>query len=98
MSAALERIIAEQQQEIDRLKSIRQSSEQASIRQFKRMEDVFLAMGQFIDHNPRKAWRDDAKAEWDEYCNLKNAARLSMVEAGVCFSCWSIACHGDCCE
>ena len=98
MSAALERVIAEQQKEIDRLNAIRQSADQANIRQFKKLEDVFHAMGEFIDYNPRKAWRDDAKDEWDRYHSLKSAARLSMVEAGVCYSCWSIACHGDCCE
>jgi len=73
MSEALERVIAEQQKEIDRLKKLEQSNMDAWVREHKRNEQFMEAFWSFW-HAPKDA-------------GCVNNMHLTLMEQGWCLSC-----------
>lgn len=91
MSSALERVIAEQQKEIDRLKSLQAQNIEASRKLYERQQTMLEAIGRLVDHTI--SGTDDK-----EYQHLRFDARTQLLKIGFCFGCYSIGCNEDCYE
>lgn len=90
MSEALERVIAEQQANIDQMRAIIASQQKDLNTVFTRHEELFHAFVVLIDADvPDKS--DHAK--WKAYHEMRWAARLKMVEAGFCVRCYNFVCE-----
>lgn len=99
MSAALERVIAEQQAEIDRLKAQQSNQLSYNAKDFEAKEQIFTMAAQIVDwHKLRECWKDDKKQEWNEFRTMGNDLRIALVEYGYCIYCRSMTCAGDCME
>ncbi len=90
MSEALERVIAEQQANIDQMREIIASQQKDLKTVFTRHEELFHAFATLLDADvPDKS--DHAK--WKAYHEMRWAARLKMVEAGYCVHCYNFICE-----
>ena len=90
MSAALERVIAEQQAEIDKLKAQQASAHETLNTLWERHDQLFDCFARLIDADiPDGANLDVAKA----YRNLRHECRLKMLDAGYCMTCHNFVCE-----
>ena len=58
--------------------------------------DLFDAIAKLIDFNVTPYWNKENKEQLDKYRQLKNEAKLQMMDFDYCFRCRSIGCSGDC--
>lgn len=97
MSIALERVIAEQQKEIDTLKLMLEAANASMARKLLDEEEVFRAFSKITTYSGlRGAWHTDKRKEWDEYHSLLHEGRMTLMDAGWCFNCATLNCMGDC--
>ena len=90
---SLERVIAEQQKEIDSLKDLVKSQQNQLVLTNKQIEKRFLQLDNLVNLRLRDCWRDDKKEQWDSYCKGIYETRLTMIEYGWCFNCQSFNCE-----
>lgn len=95
MSEALERVIAQQQQQIDRLQQINESLTKSAETVFTREERMFETIARVLGYSLRPSWKDDRKDEWERYHMLLNELRLQVMEAGFCLHCERFVCECD---
>lgn len=97
MSAALERVIAEQQAEIDRMRKQQIQRQEYSVKDFEAKEEIFTRAAQMVDwYKLRECWKDDKKQEWSTFMTMRNDLRIAIVEYGYCICCKSLTCAGEC--
>lgn len=86
----LERVIAEQQAEIDGMKIVLASQLKSLNTVFKRNTELFEKFGEFLDAKiPDKT----DEAVWKRYMSLRRDCRLLMEEAGFCCQCRNFSCE-----
>lgn len=83
MSAALERVIAEQQKEIDSLKRVIESNRKIMIGNVKTEQELYKLLDSIVDMRFKCATREDH----DKVHKVIGEARMYMVEGGWCFNC-----------
>lgn len=97
MSEALERVIAEQQAEIDRMKAQLISSVTTRQKELRNIEAIFTYATQAADwYKLRGCWKDDKEKEWKEYADLRYTLLNKLREYGFCTDCHSLTCFGEC--
>lgn len=88
--SALERVIAEQQAEIDGMKIVLASQLKSLNTVFTHNTELFEKFGEFIDAKiPDKT----DEAVWKRYMSLRRDCRLLMAEAGFCCLCRNFVCE-----
>lgn len=90
MSEALERVIATQQKEIDRLTAEVTRGHETLNTIWTKHNDLFDNFARLVDMGLPK---DDQLHKIDEYRRLKHACRLEMLEAGYCMTCYNFNCE-----
>ena len=91
MSAALERVIAEQQKEIDFLKNNLEHSGKALTKEIERLEEFYCLVSNLLNFSIA-----DMEARKDSYLDTRNKVRLAMTKNGFCHYCETIGCSGEC--
>jgi len=87
---ALERVIAEQHTQIDRLKDeIRRAQETLST-MWTQHGELFESFARLTDAQIPK---DDQLLKIDEYRNLRHECRMHMLDAGYCMTCYNFICE-----
>jgi uncharacterized coiled-coil protein SlyX len=92
MSAALERVIAEQQATIDRMEATIESQSKTLTTMWKQHEDLFEAAAKLADTAMPKA-EDEAQAK--AYHALRHSLRMQLLNTGYCMGCYSFVCECD---
>lgn len=90
---SLERVIAEQQKEIDRLRELLNSANNNNALTHKMLNDKFLQLDSLVSLRIRDCWRDDKGEQWAQYCKIIGDVKISMIENGWCFNCQSFSCE-----
>jgi hypothetical protein len=90
MSEALERVIAEQQATIDRLKKQVESGYETLNTIWTKHNKLFDDFARLVDADIPK---DDQPLQIDAYRRLRHACRLQMLEAGYCMTCYNFVCE-----
>ena len=90
---SLERVISEQQTEIDRLKALLTSANRQNIALNQQMERRFRQLDELTGLRLRDCWRDDKQEQWEEYRAIVHEVKASMVEYGWCLHCQSFCCE-----
>ncbi len=97
MSEALERVIAEQQKEIDRLRAQQENQLTYNIKDFKAKEDIMTIAAQIAKWRKlRDCWKAEKKNEWNEFRALCHGLDMALLDYGFCIYCCSLSCSGDC--
>lgn len=91
MSDALERVIAEQQKQIDIYKNQLEHSRKGLTRDFERLEDFYCLVSNLLNFSIA-----DMEARKDSYLDTRNKVRLAMTKNGFCHYCETIGCSGEC--
>lgn len=92
MSAVLERVIAEQQTEIDALKKMAHDQQKSLQIVYTQHAKLFETVGKFIDqHIPE----EKHSTEWRRYRDMRHESRLALQDIGWCFGCYSFSCECD---
>jgi uncharacterized coiled-coil protein SlyX len=89
-SPALERVIAEQQATIDRLKKQVESGYETLNTMWTKHDELFDNFARLVDADIPK---DDHLLKIDEYRRLRHACRLQMLEANYCMTCYNFVCE-----
>lgn len=92
MSAALERVIAEQQAEIDALKKMANDQQKNIQTVYTRHAELFETVGKFIE---RRIPNDKESFEYKRYLEMRNESRMALMDIGWCFGCYSFSCECD---
>lgn len=92
MSEALERVIAEQQKEIDHLKRVSDGYCKSLDTVFTQHNKLFESIGRMVDSFPSANDTDD---ERKRYHKLACDVRIGLLEAGFCLGCYSFMCECD---
>ncbi len=97
MSAALERVIAEQQATIDCLQEQVTGQNERNAAIFRQNDELFEAAAKVITKSSGlfDCWKVDKKAEFEEYRALLSELRLALMDAGWCFQCGTLTCSGE---
>jgi len=96
MSEALNRVIEEQQKRIDDLLEGNKKLIERSARVFKQNEELFEAVAKLIDFRMNyDKWEDKQR---EAYGSLRHEARMQMIEAGYCVTCYNFMAHCECDE
>lgn len=90
MSAALERVIAEQQEKIDSLEKQINSAHETLSTVWTKHDELFENFARLVDATIPK---DDQLLKIDEYRRLRHACRLQMLETGFCMTCYNFNCE-----
>ena len=93
MSSALERVIAEQQESIDKLKAQLESAEESSAHVWKQHEELFDALARFLDADIPLDRSDVDRAK--KYLKQRHELRLAVLDCGYCLRCLDFICHCD---
>lgn len=96
MSESLERVIAEQQAEIDNLKADRAACDKLALAAADRLEELCRRVLHLIEFKPQSCWREDKKDELTRYRDLTFAVHHGLMDVGWCFHCGYLFCSGDC--
>jgi len=96
MSVALERVIAEQQHEIDSLRLEVERSHVNGDTLYKGREELFSLMAQVLDFSVREYWDKAQEADFKRYITLLHEVRMGMMEAGYCLRCRNFAFDCEC--
>jgi uncharacterized coiled-coil protein SlyX len=87
---ALERVIAEQQSELDGMKIVLASQSESINTVFTQNAELFEKFSEFLDAKiPDKT----DEAIWKRYMSLRRDCRLLMTEAGFCCQCRNFSCE-----
>lgn len=94
MSEALERVIAEQQKEIDRLKGLSDGYCKSLETVYTQHNELFEKIGRMVDSLPSAKDTDD---ERKRYHKIACDVRIGLMDAGFCMGCYSFSCecHDD---
>lgn len=92
---SLERVISEQQNEIDRLKELLSSANKQNVALNQQMERRFRQLDKLTSLRLRECWKDDKQTQWEQYRKLVHETKASMAEYGWCFNCQSFNCDCD---
>lgn len=92
MSEALERVIAEQQAEIDALKKMTHDQQKNIQTVYTRHSELFETVGRYIDH---RLPDDKASVEYQRYRDMRHESRMALMDIGWCFGCYSFSCECD---
>lgn len=97
MSTALERVIAEQQAEIDRLKArLDRDLQYARVRDESLLEIFQRAASVAEWRGLADCWKKDKEPEWQKFVTARLALRTALREHGFCTTCHSMTCEcGD---
>ena len=96
MSAALERVIEEQQQKIDWLEACQESLEQASLREGERLMELLpKAMG-LANYQFSNAMLTQFPTELKQWYAKADQVRDALIEFGLCRYCNELGCDGEC--
>ena len=87
MNAALERVIAEQQDKIDWLERSLELSGKTVTKEVERQELFYGLVARLINLTP---------ADGDRYWNLRSEIYAAMARNGFCHYCETIGCSGEC--
>lgn len=90
MSAALERVIAEQQKTIDQLTKIVESGHETLNTMWTKHNELFEAFARLIDF---AAPHPEKEFDYKAYNNLRHECRLQMLETGYCMTCYNFVCE-----
>lgn len=90
MSQALERVIAEQQQNLDHLQKLNDSYCKDLETVFKRHDALFATIGRLVDSFPSA---NDTDEERKRYHKIACEARIGLMEAGFCMGCYCFMCE-----
>lgn len=90
MSAALERVIAEQQTRIDRLTREVDRGHETLAKMWTKHNGLFEDFARLVDATISK---DDDLLKIDSYRKLRHACRLQMLDAGYCMTCYNFNCE-----
>ena len=97
MSEALERVIAEQQTELDLLRAQRERPATHATADTAAKEDLFRQAANIAEWEKlRDCWKDDMADEWREFTEMRHALRLALHEYGFCLHCQAMHCTGEC--
>jgi hypothetical protein len=93
MSKALERVIEEQQKQIDQLRAALSQNTESSAKMWKQHEELFETLAQFLDADCPidRSKVDEAKA----YLKLRHEVRLTVLNSGYCLRCYNFICECD---
>jgi len=91
----LERVIGQQQQEIDGMKKIIDSFNQRATLQLERETILFKQLDEILDFKVRPYWKDDQEESFKKYRGLLHEVRMFMLEKYWCFQCadWAFNCE-----
>lgn len=103
MSEALERVITEQQKEIDSLRkhnsALMESSRKAQQSRYEFETAFFKDIDKVLDFKLREYWKDDQKEAFQKYRDLLHDLRMEMLNHGWCIRCgdWihQCGCHDE---
>lgn len=90
MSAALERVIAEQQAKIDHQSGLLESQMKSLQTYFTRHDSLFESFARLLDAGLPK---DDQLLKIDEYRKLRHECRIGMMDSGYCMTCYNFNCE-----
>jgi len=95
MSEALERVIAQQQAEIDSLKRTIEACNKAEQKRHDRETAFYKRVDRMIDFKLRPYWKDDQKEAFQKYGALLHDVRIDMISHGWCLRCadWTSFCE-----
>ena len=93
MSAALERVIAEQQAHIDHMQKVIANQQRDLTTVFTRHEELFKAWAMLLDARIPKCSPDVTEDVFKAYRKLHHEARLCMMNAGYCLTCHNFICE-----
>lgn len=99
MRAALERVIAEQQERIDHLEALVDSRTNGWQAEFKRLDTLLGSVAYFLMVADR-TWKTIELTEKDHeaYFKARAKVRLAATECGYCWHCENIPCACSDCE
>lgn len=92
MSAALERVIAEQQATIDQLREDIKRSIDGAATVYTRHDELFEDMARLIDYDLPC---DPTEEQWTRFCKLRHTVRMNMLDTGYCLRCYNFLCECD---
>lgn len=94
MSAALERVIAEQQARLDHMKQVIEDNNKQLQYQYKKEKEIYELLACVVAIKIRCATEEHHKT-WMDY---RQKVRIYMLENGWCFNCrsFSCECNDDC--
>jgi len=95
MSAALERVIAEQQAHIDHMKQVIANQQRDLTTAFTRHEKLFESWARLLDAQIPKCSPDVNEDVFKAYRKLHHDARLCMMATGYCLRCRNFICECD---
>lgn len=104
MSAALERVIAEQQERIDRYEAMEKQQTESARKDFERHRALFDNLSTYINEVNRQLFPyKDHKPEFkrEYFLNIRDRLRKSAEDLGYCWRCehYGCVCDMDCgCE
>jgi hypothetical protein len=84
---ALARIIAQQQAEIDGLRSMVAGHEQSRKTLFERDKELFENINALLDFKVQNYWKDNQAKALDQYRELRHTLRMHLIESGWCINC-----------
>ena len=90
MTAALERVIAEQQTKIDQLTAEVTRGHKTLSTMWNKHGELFECFARLVDAGLPK---DEQLLKIDEYRKLRHACRVQMLEAGYCMTCYNFVCE-----
>ena len=96
MSEALERVIAEQQREIDNLRKKLQNEHVNGDTLYKGREELFSHMARVLEFGVREHWDKGKESDFKRYVTLLHEVRIGMMEAGYCLRCRNFAFDCEC--
>lgn len=92
MSAALERVIAEQQEKIDQLLDDIKRSIDSAATVYTRHDQLFEDIARLIDCDLPS---DPTEEQWTRFCKLRHNVRMQMLDIGYCLQCYGFVCECD---
>ena len=92
MSAALERVIAEQQAAIDQLREDMKRSIDDAATVYTRHDQIFEDIARLIDYEFQSNATDQ---QWTEFCKRRHTVRMQILDIGYCLHCYNFVCECD---
>lgn len=100
MSAALERVIAEQQAEIDSLRRTIDSQYKSMEGYCDREKKLFEQIDALLDFKLAGKWKDECKDDREKYGEILHSLRITLIKNGWCTRCAMMQheceCNDDC--
>jgi len=94
---SLDRVIAEQQKKIDDLTEANKKLIERAANVFKQNEELFEAFARLLDAQmPTQEQVDSQHSVAKIYHDLRHEARMQMIEAGYCVTCYNFMVSCEC--